>query len=112
MPAFIKTPNIPYYAVIFTSALRDDAAPGYEDMADTMLNLARKQPGYLGFESARGEDGLGMTISYWKDETSIKAWKAVADHKLAQEQGKKDWYAWFHVRITRVERGYSFLHEK
>ena len=105
---FKKAPKPPYYAVIFTSTLRDDAAPGYEAMADAMLALASKQPGYLGFEAARGEDGLGMTVSYWRDEASIKAWKAVADHRVAQARGKQDWYAWFHVRVAKVERNYSF----
>jgi len=111
LPAFTKAPDPPYYAVIFTSTLRDDAAPGYEAMADAMVALASKQPGYLGFETARGEDGLGVTVSYWRDEASIKAWKAVADHRIAQAQGKEDWYQWFHVRIARVERGYSFQTE-
>lgn len=108
MVEFKKAPEPPYYAVIFTSTLREDAAPGYEDMADAMLALASKQPGYLGFESARGDDGLGITVSYWRDETSIKAWKAVADHRIAQASGKQDWYAWFHVRVAKVERAYSF----
>lgn len=108
MVEFKKAPEPPYYAVIFTSTLREDAASGYDDMADAMLALASKQPGYLGFESARGEDGLGITVSYWRDETSIKAWKAVADHRIAQASGKQDWYAWFHVRVAKVERAYSF----
>ena len=109
---FIKAPEPPYYAVIFTSTLRADAAPGYEAMAEAMLTLAAKQPGYLGFETARGEDGLGMTVSYWLDEDSIKNWKAVVDHKAAQKQGIKDWYQWYHIRVAKVERGYSFEKEE
>ena len=108
MADFTKAPEPPYYAVIFTSTLRADAAPGYEDMADAILALAKQQPGYLGFESACGEDGLSVTVSYWKDEASIKAWKAVAKHKAAQEKGKAGWYEWFHTRVAKVERGYSF----
>ena len=108
MIEFTKAPDPPYYAVIFTSVLREDAAPGYEAMADAMLALAQTQPGYLGFETARGEDGLGFTVSFWKDEASIKAWKAVAKHQVAQTKGKQDWYAWFHVRVAKVERSYSF----
>ncbi len=111
MVDFTKLPHPPYYAVIFTSTLRNDAAPGYEEMAEAMLALAQEQPGYLGFEIARGENGLGLTVSYWKDEASIKAWKAVADHEIAQAQGKTDWYQWFHVRVAKVERSYSFQWE-
>jgi hypothetical protein len=54
-----------YYAVIFTS-LRTEGDQGYAEAAERMLALAREQPGFLGIESARGDDGLGITVSYWR----------------------------------------------
>jgi heme-degrading monooxygenase HmoA len=101
------TPAPPYYAVIFTSqrvmgAEADDK--GYGLMADRMVALAAQQPGYLGVESTRGADGLGITVSYWKDLESIAAWKANAQHRVAQETGKSRWYADFSLRIAKVER--------
>ena len=68
------TPASPYYAVIFTS-LRTEGDQGYAEAAARMLELAREQPGFLGVESARGEDGLGITVSYWASEAAILAWK-------------------------------------
>src|SRR5690606_13676634 len=53
-----RTPEPPYYAVIFTSR-RTDGDQGYAETAERMAELAREQPGFLGVESARGEDGLG-----------------------------------------------------
>ena len=67
-----KTPKPPYYAVIFTSLLKN-SAENYETMANHMVELAQKQAGFLGIESVR--DGLGITVSYWKDEESIRKWK-------------------------------------
>lgn len=52
MSKIAKTPNPPYYAVIFSST-RTEGDNGYEAMSDRMLELAAKQPGYLGVESAR-----------------------------------------------------------
>lgn len=98
------TPEPPYYAVIFTS-LRTDGDQGYGAMADRMAELAAQQPGYLGAESAR--DGLGITVSYWRDLASIRAWKAHSEHLLAQQTGRNQWYADYRVRIARVERDYS-----
>lgn len=100
-----KTPEPPYYAVIFTS-LRTSGDNGYAKMADRMIELAEKQPGYLGVESVR--DNLGITISYWKDEESIKAWKENLAHTLARKKGRETWYNSFTVRVARVERDYSF----
>lgn len=100
------TPTPPYYAVIFTSQ-RTAEDQGYGLMADRMVELAASQPGFLGVESTRGPDGLGITVSYWKDEASIKAWKANAQHQVAQATGKKVWYADYMLRVARVERAYD-----
>lgn len=100
-----KTPEPPYYAVIFTS-VRTFGDKGYKDMATKMVNLATKQDGFLGLESAREE--IGITVSYWRDLESINKWKVNAEHLIAQQQGKKEWYATFKVRITKVERDYGF----
>jgi heme-degrading monooxygenase HmoA len=98
------TPAPPYYAVIFTS-IRTAVEEGYIETAKRMVELAEQQPGYLGLESARNE--LGITISYWTNLESIKAWKAQAEHQIAQEKGKKDWYTAYKTRICLVERDYA-----
>lgn len=99
-----KTPQPPYYAVIFTS-LRTDGDNGYGEMAEEMEELARHQPGFLGIESAR--DGLGITVSYWESAEAIRNWKANARHKFAQQQGREKWYEQYRVRICKVERDYG-----
>src|SRR5687767_15917283 len=75
---FARTPEPPYYAVIFTST-RTAVDEGYGAMADRMVELASQQPGFLGVESTRGADGLGITVSYWASLEAIAAWKANAE---------------------------------
>lgn len=107
MPApFATTPEPPYYAVIFNS-LRNEGDQGYGHMADRMVELAREQPGFLGVESARGADGIGITVSYWTNEAAIKNWKANAEHRIAQETGKTSWYADYQLRVAKVERAHG-----
>jgi len=103
-----KTPPPPYYAVIFTSKRTPADAAGYGKAADRMAELAARQPGYLGVESARGEDGVGITVSYWKDEASIKNWKLQLEHTAVREQGRKQWYEAYELRVAKVERAYGF----
>lgn len=100
------TPEPPYYAVIFTSQ-RTAGDDGYADMAERMVALAAEQPGFLGVESVRGADGLGITVSYWASEEAIAAWKAHAEHSLARTLGREHWYATFALRVARVERAYG-----
>jgi heme-degrading monooxygenase HmoA len=105
MSTISNTPNPPYYAVIFTS-IKIDEDKGYSKMADRMEELAFQQDGFLGYESAR--EDLGITVSYWRDEESIKKWKDNLEHQTAQKIGKELWYKQFKVRISKVERDYEF----
>ena len=99
-----KTPAPPYYAVIFTNIKNSDDE-GYEQTAARMVEMAQLQPGFLGIESAR--EDVGITVSYWQDLESIKAWKANAEHVEAQKHGQQKWYASYTTRIAKVQREYS-----
>ena len=76
-------------------------------MAEKMLALASRQPGFLGFESARNETGI--SVSFWKDRQSIEDWRQQSDHRLAQQTGRSKWYRSYEIHIARVEayRQYS-----
>ena len=98
----------PYYAVIFTNTLTQDDN-GYAEMAAQMEELAKSQPGYLGFETAR--DDIGISISYWQSLEDIARWKSHTDHILAQQRGIENWYNWYKVRVCKVEREYEFFRD-
>lgn len=97
-------------AVIFTSRLTGKDADGYAKAAADMEALAAEQPGYLGHDSARGADGLGITISYWADEASARAWYRNADHAAIRDAGRGRWYSDFTVHVSQVSRSYGWDH--
>ena len=99
-----ETPEPPYVAVVFTS-VRTAGDQGYAVMSRRMDELAARQPGYLGIESARGD--VGITVSYWVDEEAARAWKQVAEHLVAQRRGREAWYADYRVRVAVVHRDYG-----
>jgi len=103
---FANTPEPPYYSVIFTNQLSNNDT-GYEAMGIKMFELALEQPGCLGVESTRDEAGVGITVSYWKDEKSISEWKAQSQHLAAQQAGIDRWYEHYELRVAKVERAYS-----
>jgi heme-degrading monooxygenase HmoA len=102
-----KTPEPPYWAVIFTN-IRAPGDHGYAQTADEMERLAADQPGYLGIESVRDENGVGITVSYWESEEAIAAWRQHADHLAAQKAGREKWYRAYVLRVARVERARAF----
>ncbi|HCR49172.1 MAG TPA: antibiotic biosynthesis monooxygenase [Rhodothermales bacterium] len=99
------TPKPPYYAVIFTNIL-NVTPEGYRETAERMVALAAEYKGFLGAESAR--DGLGITVSYWDSLAAIHAWKSDAEHRIAQEKGRNEWYSAYKTRVCLVERDYGF----
>ena len=104
MSNIASTPEPPYYAVVFSSQRTEHDQPGCDAMASRMLELAAEQPGYLGVESVRGADGFGITVSYWESTEAILAWRDEAEHRIAQDRGRREWYAAYQIRVCRVER--------
>jgi uncharacterized protein (DUF952 family)/heme-degrading monooxygenase HmoA len=98
----------PYAAVIFTSRHSGLDREGYATAAARMERLAADQPGYRGIESARGPDGLGITVSYWDTDAHAKAWKQHSEHLAIQRAGREHWYTWYRVQVATVEREYEF----
>lgn len=99
-----------YYAVIFSSQ-RSNIDEGYAEMNDLVFDEIESQPGYLGYEANRGENGFGINVSYWKDMESIMNWKNNALHKKAKLKGIEKWYSSYRLRIAKVEYDKQFVKE-
>lgn len=108
---FARLPPPPYYAVIFSSRRSAQGSADYGEASERMIELAAKQPGFLGVESARDAAGFGITVSYWTDEAAISAWKADAEHAVIRERGRWLWYEHLEVRVAKVERAYGSTRE-
>ncbi|WJK08575.1 antibiotic biosynthesis monooxygenase family protein [Pseudomonas fluorescens] len=100
-------PNTECFAVIFTST-RTEGDNGYTEASERMMQLVAEQPGFLGIDSIRGADGVGITVSYWESEAAILAWREHPEHRVIQARGRAVWYSAFQTRVCRVEREYRF----
>ncbi len=107
-PRPASLPEPPYYAVVFTSVRTSEDADGYGSTASELFELVRSQPGFLGADSARGPNGLGITVAYFRDEESIAQWRRHADHAAARKLGKERWYSSYAIHVGKVERAYSW----
>jgi heme-degrading monooxygenase HmoA len=101
-----RTPDPPYWAVIFTSVRNREQGDQFDETDQRMMALAAQQPGYLGVETACSD--VGITVSYWVDEESIASWRRNADHAFAQYEGRTRWFDAYELRVARVERAHSF----
>ena len=98
-----------YFAVIFTAQRSLSGDDIYDITADRMVLLAQHQPGFLGVESVRGDDGIGITVSYWVDREAIANWRRHSEHMAAQALGRQEFYDWYRIRVAEVVSESSFI---
>ena len=94
--------------VIFTSERTDHDADGYAAAAQAMEALASAQPGCCGFSSARGSDGLGITVSYWADDATARAWRDHPEHRAIRDAGRDRWYRRYEIAVAEIFRSYDW----
>ena len=97
-----------YYAVIFTARRSQSGDDFYDLAAERMVLLAQHQTGFLGVESVRGDDGIGITVSYWVDREAISNWRQHAEHLEVQALGRQEFYDWYRVRVAEVVSDRTF----
>ena len=102
------TPPPGAIAVIFLSGRSAADSEGYGAAADLMGEAASRMDGYLGIDSPRGEDGVGITISWWRDEAAAIAWRDDAEHARIRDHGRAVWYDWYRVIVATVDRAYGW----
>lgn len=93
------------YAVIFRAKVAE-MDEEYSRTAERMRQLAIEKYGCTGFTSVT-EDDEEISISYWKTQEQIKAWKNDAEHIAAQELGKSKWYRRYKVQVVEIVREYE-----
>ena len=93
------------YAVIFKSEI-NELDQRYYEMASRMRDLAINQYGCTEFISVT-EAGKEIAISYWDSLDKIKQWKQNAEHLVAQELGRSQWYKKYQVQIVEIIHEYT-----
>ncbi len=97
------------WAVSFVNEQRPNDT-GYAETAQHMDELAQRQPGFLGVDSVRGDDGIGITVSRWSSIAALVAWRKLGPHAQARGLGRAQWYATYRSDVARVERTAEFRH--
>ena len=93
------------FLVVFRNRKRAgfDAA-AYARQADEMERLARQQAGYRSFKSFVADDGEVVAISEWESAEAARAWGRVAEHRVAQRDGRERWYAEYTLLLADEPR--------
>lgn len=96
-------------AVIFQVSMKDGKTPDYFDLAASLRPELEGRDGFVSIERFESvtTPGKYVSLSFWRDEDAVKAWRENADHALAQEKGKAEIFADFRISVAEVKRDYT-----
>ena len=97
------------YAVIFEVEPKDGGANRYFELAAQLRPELEKIDGFISverFESLTNK-GKFVSLSFWRDEAAVKAWRAHAGHQMAQREGKESVFKDYRIRVAEVVRDYK-----
>lgn len=100
-------------AVIFEVWPAAGRAPEYFDIAARLRSDLEKIDGFVSverFESLTTK-GKFLSLSFWRDEEAVRAWRNVDRHRGAQAAGRGGIFADYRLRVASVIRDYG-MHER
>jgi heme-degrading monooxygenase HmoA len=95
--------------VVFQVRMRAGRAPDYFDLAAELRPELERIDGFISVERFESltEPGKYVSLSFWRDEAAVRAWRADDRHRRAQDQGKGEIFADFRISVAEVVRDYT-----
>jgi heme-degrading monooxygenase HmoA len=93
---------------IFRSRLRPENEKEYAEWATRIHDLAVTMPGFISIKTFAAEDGERVSIVEFESQEAVRHWRDQADHREAQELGRKAFYSEYRIQVCQPIRDYSF----
>lgn len=96
-------------AVIFELSPREAEREHYFELTASLREELLGMDGFISverFQSLTTENKY-LSLSFWRDEAAVKAWRASANHRSAQSEGRTSVFANYRLRVAHVVRDYG-----
>ena len=96
-------------AVIFEVNLNEDLKQDYLDIAAKLRPLLDDIDGFISIErfESLSQPGNVLSLSFWRDEKAVEAWRSLEAHRTAQLKGRAGIFSDYRIRVADVLRDYS-----
>jgi heme-degrading monooxygenase HmoA len=96
-------------AVIFEAIPSPGQRESYLAKAAQLKAELAEQEGFISIErfESLAQPGKILSLSFWRDEAAVAAWRALPAHRDAQSAGRKEVFADYRIRIASVVRDYG-----
>jgi heme-degrading monooxygenase HmoA len=101
-------------AVIFEAIPHAEKKDEYFSIAAALKPMLEQIDGFISierFQSFNDPDKV-LSLSFWKDEESLKQWRNLEMHRYAQSKGRESIFKDYHLRIADVNRDYGMFDRK
>ena len=99
--------------VIFESWPKPGSAQTYLDLAASLTPLLEDFDGFISIERFQSisEEGKFVSLSFWRDEAAVNAWRNVVEHRQVQDGSRKNVFDEYRLRVATVNRDYG-MHDR
>jgi heme-degrading monooxygenase HmoA len=96
-------------AVIFEGEPHPDRRHDYLDTAAVLKPLLETIDGFVSIERFESltTPGKILSLSFWRDEAAVAAWRGLDEHRRAQAAGRAGIFADYRLRVAAVLRDYG-----
>jgi heme-degrading monooxygenase HmoA len=96
-------------AVIFEGWPKPDRQQQYLDIAADLRPLLERIDGFISIERFESlyQPGKLLSLSFWRDEQAVDAWRQKEEHRAAQALGRGEVFADYRIRVAAVLRDYT-----
>ena len=96
-------------AVIFEVTPSADGRDRYLELAAELKPLLQEIDGFLSIERFQSltDPGKLLSLSFWRDEAAVQAWRRLEAHRQAQSEGRAGVFADYRLRVAAVLRDYG-----
>jgi len=96
-------------AVIFEVWPAEGRTKEYFDLGAALKSELEKFDGFISIERFESVTTKGkfVSLSFWRDEEAVRAWRNIEGHRAAQARGRKQVLADYRLRVASVIRDYG-----
>jgi heme-degrading monooxygenase HmoA len=101
-------------AVIFEVEPAEGERDTYLGEAADLKPLLQTMDGFISVErfESLAQPGKLLSLSFWRDEAAVTAWRNLPEHRRAQAMGRAGVFAGYRLRIAHVVRDYGLEERK
>ncbi|MCX3307781.1 antibiotic biosynthesis monooxygenase [Pantoea vagans] len=96
-------------AVLFEAEARPEHQMRYLQLAADLSPLLKDIDGFISIErfQSLGDERKILSLSWWRDDAAVQAWKRNLCHQAAQREGRETLFAGYRIRIAALVREYA-----